>query len=215
MARRYGGSTRRGLPAGLADSLDTERFGSRWRDSVSRFMGEMANVRGDGIASELAALLSTKRDDIAVIVRRAAELADAVRDKHGDFALCHTDLHAGNVLIGTDGSLHIVDWDSPRLAPKERDLMFIGGGVGGVWNEPEEAAAFYDGYGTAEIDTTALAYYRYERIVEDIAVTCEQVFLGDGDNRAENLAQLVAQWRPGDVIAMARSAFAVLERPPV
>ena len=53
------------------------------------------------------------------------------------------------------------------------------------------------------IDPVALAYYRYERIVEDIAVTCEQVFLGDGRNRAESLDQLAAQWRPRDVIGIA------------
>lgn len=33
---------------------------------------------------------------------------------------------------------NIVDWDEPIMAPKERDLMFIGGGVANVWNDPSE-----------------------------------------------------------------------------
>ncbi len=203
------------LPAGFARRLDTERFGWRWRDSVLGFMGDLRNFGGDRIGSELATLLVGRRDDIEVIVQRATALADAFRDGPSKFVLCHTDLHAGNVLIGTDGGLRIVYWDNPRLAPKERDLMFIGGGVGGVWNEPGEAALFYEGYGAAEIDTATLAYYRYERIVEDIAVTCEQVFLGHGGNRAESVAQLAAQWRPRDVVAIAHTTYTEFGHRPV
>ena len=31
--------------------------------------------------------------------------------------------------IGTNGALYIVDWDELIMAPKERDLMYIGGGL--------------------------------------------------------------------------------------
>ena len=159
------------------------------------------------MAADLAVLLGEKRDDTALIVQRAGDLAGALSKMPGRFVLCHTDIHAGNVLVGSGGSLHIVDWDGPRLAPKERDLMFIGGGVGGTWNKPEETVHFYKGYGAAEIDPVALAYYRYERIVEDIAVTCEQVFLGHREDRKESLAQLEAQSRPGDVVDIAHATL--------
>ena len=39
-------------------------------------------------------------------------------------------VHAGNVLLGDNDKLAIVDWDNPIMAPKERDLMFVGGGIG-------------------------------------------------------------------------------------
>ena len=55
------------------------------------------------------------------------------------------------------------------MAPKERDLMFIGGGVANVWNNPHEEEFFYKGYGKTKINRLILAYYRHERIVEDIA----------------------------------------------
>jgi hypothetical protein len=46
--------------------------------------------------------------------------------------LCHSDIHAGNILIDVNDDFYIVDWDNPILAPKEHDLMFIGGGQRGV-----------------------------------------------------------------------------------
>jgi len=64
---------------------------------------------------------------------------------------------------------------------------------------------FYQGYGATDSDPMALAYYRVERIVEDIAAYCEQLLLTDqgGDDRAEGLRQLVGQFEPGQVIEVA------------
>lgn len=198
------------LPAALAARIGTEQFGPRWRDTVRRFLGEAAAHRGDSVATRFATLLDARRNEIALIVQRAAELADMLCRRRLELVLCHTDIHAGNVLLGGDGAIHIVDWDSPRLAPRERDLMFVGGGVGGMWNDDAEAANFYAGYGETTVDRVALAYYRYERIVEDIAVACEQILRGEGDHRDESLAQFAAQWRPRDVIAIAHATYARL-----
>ena len=63
-------------------------------------------------------------------------------------------------------------FDNPSFAPKERDLILVGGST--VWNNPSNEALFYQGYGPAEIDRMALAYYRYERIIQDIAAITEQ-----------------------------------------
>ena len=60
----------------------------------------------------------------------------ALETRFPDFIVCHFDIHAGNILIDDDGSLYIVDWDDPILAPKERDLMYIGGGLLGGWYTP-------------------------------------------------------------------------------
>ncbi len=120
--------------------------------------------------------------------------------------LCHTDIHMGNLLICEDGALYIVDWDQPILAPKERDLMFINSGIGHAWLEPEqEEALFYAGYGQTEINPVALAYYRYERIVQDFAAYSEQLLLTDegGEDRAEGLRRVASQFLPGAVIDIA------------
>ncbi len=55
--------------------------------------------------------------------------------------------------------------------------MFIGGGVNNVWNNPHEQELFYKGYGKVDVNLIRLAYYRHERIVEDIAVYAQQLLL--------------------------------------
>jgi spectinomycin phosphotransferase len=82
-----------------------------------------------------------------------------------------------NVLIDEKGSIYIVDWDQPVMAPKECDLMFIGGGVANVWNNPHEEEFFFKGYGKTKINMPILAYYRHERIVEDIAEYTQEFLL--------------------------------------
>jgi len=65
------------------------------------------------------------------------------------FILCHADIHAWNLLIDVNGRLYIVDWDTLIFAPKERDLMFVGAGLGGNGHSlQEEETLFYQGYGS-------------------------------------------------------------------
>src|SRR5690606_31643040 len=104
---------------------------------------------------------------VSELVSRAERLASFLQTRSLPFILCHADIHAGNILIDTSGQLYIVDWDTLILAPKERDLMYVGGGLfGGRRSPQEEEALFYQGYGQVAVDPVALAYYRYERIVQ-------------------------------------------------
>jgi spectinomycin phosphotransferase len=100
----------------------------------------------------------------------------------------------------------MVDWDDPIMAPKERDLMFIGGGIANVWNKSHEEKFFYKGYGKTEINMTILAYYRHERIVEDIALYGQQLLLtstDDQSNRTESYKHFIAQFEPQGVVEIA------------
>ena len=119
--------------------------------------------------------------------------------------MCHSDLHPGNLLICADGALYIVDWDNPILAPKERDLMFIGWGTGDRWHGAREEALFYQGYGQAAVDRMALAYYRYERIIQDIAAFCEQLLLKveGGEDREQAFQYLTGQFLPDHEVEIA------------
>ena len=92
------------------------------------------------------------------LVDRAESLSRKIREQSPEFVLCHSDIHGGNVLIEGNGALYIVDWDEPIMAPKERDLMFIGGGVANTWNNPQEVEFFYKGYGKTKINPVILAY---------------------------------------------------------
>ncbi len=194
------------VPHSLRQRVPRETYSPRWRDLVRTFQRRVeATVFDDPVAATLAAFLRARCDEISMLVERAEQLGNTLRERSLECVLCHADIHAGNVLVDANGALYVVDWDTLIVAPKERDLMFVGGGVGGVWHSAREEMLFYDGYGHVEIDPMVLAYYRYERIVEDIAVTCEQLFLTDegGDDREKGLRRLLRQFLPNNVVEIA------------
>jgi spectinomycin phosphotransferase len=173
------------LPPALQELIPTESWSAHDRDLVRGFQAQVeTDSYADPIAAQMAEFMRLHRDEIRTMLERADSLATDFRslplDCQGrqDFGslgvVCHTDLHAWNVLHSSSG-LYIIDWDAPLLAPRERDLMFFGGGVGGIWNTPREEALFYQGYGRVDIDLTALTYYRYERILVDVAEYCGQL----------------------------------------
>ena len=85
--------------------------------------------------------------------------------------------------------------------------MYAGGGLMGGWRSPgEEESLFYEGYGNGTaVNQAALAYYRYERIVQDIAIYCEELLLSDagGTDRAQSLYYLQSNFLPGHTIEIA------------
>jgi spectinomycin phosphotransferase len=208
------------LPRELLSHIRVEAYSPRWRDKVRAYLALRAyDCLPDDYAIELAEILRERHRQLAEILAHAEHLAALMQTRSAPHlhVFCHSDIHGGNVMLADDGALYIVDWDDPMLAPKERDLMYVGGGVGSVWNAPEQSAAFYRGYGPAEVDPVAIAYYRYERIVEDIALFCEQLFSADApdsaqarQDRALALRFFKAQFEPGDVVAAADQAYAAI-----
>ena len=149
--------------------------------------------------------MQARRGEINHLVERAGQLGLALQDRSLELVLCHADIHAGNLLIGPNDALYIVDWDEPILAPKERDLMFIGGGVANEWNSARPEALFYKGYGQTKVDLMALAYYRYERIIQDIAAFCEQLLLTieGGEDREQSYLYFTGQFLPNHEVEIA------------
>lgn len=201
-----GGVHRTIPPSSLSGLIPGETYSPRWRDRVRAMQARAARTAfTDPIAIQLAEFLRSFQETINFLVERAEHLSIELRAQSPAYVLCHADLHAGNVLIGRDGSFHIVDWDTVLLAPRERDLMFIGGGIGGVWNGDREVELFYRGYGATVTEPTALTYYRYERIVEDIAVYCDEILQSTAGNsvRADSLNSLRSQFEANDVVEIA------------
>ena len=194
------------VPLSIQAKIRRESYSPKWREIVrSLYPLIESEPSGDRIAVNLLTFMKKHMAAIHRLVDRAEQLAQIAQDQSSQFVLCHSDLHGGNILIDENDTLYIVDWDDPIIAPKERDLMFIGGGVANVWNKPYEEELFYKGYGKAEVNMTLLAYYRHERIVEDIALYGQQLLLTmkGGQDRINWYNQFIAQFDPQGVVEIA------------
>lgn len=194
------------VPLSIQNRIRRETYSSKWREIVRSMYPHIelgANI--DPLALKLQKFMKKNLSAIHQLVDRAEKLGEKLRNQSSKFILCHSDIHAGNVLIDRNDEIYIVDWDEPIIAPKERDLMFIGGGVGNVWNDPHEENCFYKGYGKTEIDLTALSYYRHERIVEDIAIYAQELLLttSEVNNRLEMYKQFIDMFEPRGVVDIA------------
>jgi spectinomycin phosphotransferase len=115
------------------------------------------------LAEPARALLAPR----ALEVRRRLEEHDdgaaRVRARSAAWVVTHGEPHGGNVIFDPDGGLHLIDWDTALLAPRERDLhMVLGADLTG-WDEYRAAA------GDVELDREALDLYRRMWALADIA----------------------------------------------
>lgn len=194
------------VPSSIQRMIRREDYSSKWREAVLSLYAHIESIPStDEISSKFIAFMKNHAVVIHRLVDRARELGKQIQQQSPEFVLCHSDIHGGNVLIDGNDIIYIVDWDDPIMAPKERDLMFIGGGVANVWNRPHEEKFFYTGYGKTEINMAILAYYRHERIVEDIALIGQQLFLTSIDNqtRIESYKHFIDQFEPHGVVEIA------------
>ncbi|MBL3285104.1 Phosphotransferase family protein [Rickettsiales endosymbiont of Paramecium tredecaurelia] len=198
------------ISASITKDVSRETFSSKWRETVKAFLVRIeSEVFEEPVAVKMALLLKSKRCEILKLVERAEELAFAIQKQPIDYVLCHADMHGWNLFVDKENALYIVDWDTLIFAPVERDLMFIGAGI---WvsslTAAEEESLFYQGYGQTKINQDAMAYYRFERIIQDIGDYCEYIFLSDegGDNRMQCFEYLKSNFVPKGTIERAYQA---------
>lgn len=194
------------VPSSIQNRVRRETYSPKWRETVKQLFTDIETILiDDEIAIQLVRFMKENTNAIFRLVERAQELGQRLKDQPTKFVLCHSDIHGGNVLINGNNPIYIVDWDDPIMAPKERDLMFIGGGVANVWNKPHEEEFFYKGYGDTEVNQEMLVYYRHERIVEDIALYGQGLLLttSGGADREEMFKQFVDMFEPHGVVDIA------------
>ncbi len=196
------------LPPHLAGRLPVEKYDPRWREQLRRALIELDSASApDSAGLRLAEFMAERRAYVLDLVARTERLARTLGDAELPPVLCHTDLHPGNLLICPDGRFFIVDWDAPLLAPRERDLMYPGGAQGFPGRTPEEEEAlFFEGYGPADVDLRAVAYYRLERVIEDLAIFCYQLLgasEGSAADREQALGWAMSNFLPGHTLEIA------------
>lgn len=168
-------------PAGF-ESLRKESFDpreyTRW---VRTFEAQHTQEHSRGSASQRALRSSwiAHQSTIHTVLTSLEKLAEVLRSQTLPSVICHGDLHARNLIRERAGRVFVIDWDEVLLAPKERDFIFV---------RPPHAAAFFQGYGQAEIDWVALTYFLWERVVQDLIECTHNVCFRDDwgeETRAE------------------------------
>lgn len=193
------------VPRPFTDGIPREIF-SQGREAVKSFLRRIEKETFEEPIAVKTADFDPKSAQIFDIVQRTEKFALKLQQKPIDFVLCHADIDGWNLLADKQGALYLVDWDTLIFAPKERDLMFMGAGI---WDSgrtsAEEAFLFYQGYGQTEINQEAIWYYRFERIIQDIADYCAHLFLSDenGDDREQSFEYLKSNFLPGGPIEKA------------
>jgi spectinomycin phosphotransferase len=201
------------IPPKLERQIPKETFSPQWRERVKSFPARAEAISfQDFTVAKLAVFMKSKQNEINHLVGRAEQLASELQAKTLKPVLCHSDIHGRNILITENDQLYIVDWDNPILASKERDLMFIGGGIDNIWQSEQDEAVFYVGYGKPEIDLSALAYYRYERVIQDLADYGEQVLLSDkgSADREQFYRYFISNIEPGNRVEIAKKTDELL-----
>lgn len=217
--RAFGAALKRihtvNIPLELKRVIPPETFSPQWRERVKDLQRQVENSTfSDPPAAKLAIFIKSKHREISQLIRRTEELASELQPQAQELVLCHTDIHGANILITPNDQFYIVDWDAPLLAPKERDLMFIGGGIDDIWKTKRDEAVFYEGYGKTKIDFAVLAYYRYERVIEDLVAYGEQLLLTDegSADRLEAYERFTGNFEPGQTIEIAKKTDRLLTK---
>jgi spectinomycin phosphotransferase len=195
------------LPPALIQNIQKESYSSESRDICRNVLQRLEQETfDDPVIAGLEKFLLPKRETVLDLLGRAEQLASTLASRSPEWVLCHSDIHPGNLFLDTNGAIFVVDWDKPILAPKELDLMFIGGGQGYVGITPEEEERyFYQHYGPTQVDSVAMAYYRFERNLYDLSVECPRIFSNTGSDRdrAQSLEIVTWLFLPGGSIELA------------
>lgn len=139
------------IPAELLDDWAVDGWG-RFVAAI----GAPATVAGP-YAAEVRDLVQRRREHIRDTASRYHERA-AHRPPPAEWVVTHGEPHAANV-VHTPGGPVLIDWDTARLAPRERDLWILAMYPG--WQES---------YGDARVDPALLEAYRLRWDLTDIAL---------------------------------------------
>jgi spectinomycin phosphotransferase len=194
------------LPTALLDIMRRESFVPKWLSVVKQFQTQLEHQTfTDPLHQQLANIWKEQNKTIQSLVESAETLGRRLKESNPPSILCHADLHTWNVLIDKQNQVQIVDWDETVLAPKERDLMFVIGGISKQLVKPENEAAFLQGYGSTSVDTLALAYYRYAWAIDDIGSFTEQMLTpGEGEANKQYALELFQKvFEPGNIVQIA------------
>lgn len=149
-----------------ADLPRREDFGIPSRAALTAALADLERSWSTGPFAEPTRRLL--QDHSRGIHRRLAEydeLVARVRESSTEWVVTHGEPHRGNVIHDTGGGVHLVDWDTTKIAPRERDWRM-------VLDQDDEGQAGWDEYlaadGGVALDQDAMDLYRRRWDLADI-----------------------------------------------
>ncbi|MCG5442001.1 phosphotransferase [Micromonospora sp. NIE79] len=169
----------------------------------------------DPLFAELAGVWSAAADRLGVLTTEIERGAVDLVARPGSGVVCHGDPHLGNLLLGADGQVWLIDWDDAVLAPVECDLMFVLGGV--LAFAPitaEQQKAVLAGYGTTDVDPARLAWFLAVRALDDLSDWTRQALNRDAEASDRSRAARIVRGlvSPVGLVTLADTAMRGLDR---
>ncbi len=192
------------LSEDVIKTLSSEKFVPVWADTAKSVVAH-ASINGLARTShELAKFIQSKEQEIQAILSRTTELGSLLRQERPELVLCHADPNESNIFVTDNNEIVLIDWDGVMLAPRERDLMFFTG---------KQQKDFLRGYNKTQqykINPIAIAYYKYEWVVQEIGDYGSQIFFSNVDDATKEraLREFRKLFADGDVIQGAYAANA-------
>ena len=191
-------------PNDYLKTIPMDKYNRKHIETVKKYLkNHKSPLHNDSIIMDFSTALETNQSAINEII---CYLENTVNETSREkICLCHGDINAGNLLF-SENDLYIVDWDTLVLASKEKDLMYIGGGIGNKWNNNDDIEYFYKGYGKEiEIDKNLIKYHRCKRIIQDKFYFVKEINdLKYGNERKNNVLRVFKSlFEPKNVVEMA------------
>jgi spectinomycin phosphotransferase len=150
------------VPAGLPR---TEDFALPSRAALVEALGDLERRWTSGPFAEPArGLLEASADGLERRLREYDDLVAQVRKASNEWVITHGEPHRANVIRGAQGRVHLVDWDTTLIAPRERDLRMVLDDDLTGWDEYRAA------HGAASLNPEAMELYRRWWDLADTAI---------------------------------------------
>lgn len=145
------------------------------RDELTGALADLDQAWTGGPYAEPARkLLTAQQGRVRQWLDEFDQLVGQVQDTAASWVVTHGEPHPGNVLR-TEHGLRLVDWETVRLAPPERDLWLLatdgpaGSGDDGTAPDTIDIVTGYESASGRSVDPVAIALYRLRWTLADIA----------------------------------------------
>lgn len=167
-----------------ADLPGREDFAVPSRAALVEALHDLDRTWDSGpFAESTRQLLQLNGQDLELRLHEYDEIVAGVRESSDSWVITHGEPHRANVIRDPRGGVHLVDWDTTLLAPRERDLQMVLDQDLTGWDEYSELA------GVATLNHQALELYRWWWKLADIAV-----FVAGFRGPHERTEDMAASW---------------------